>query len=172
MGVHIQILLGDRMGSDNHFDSVSFFKKSFEHINMGAGGITDDQTGRQMNHLRAILNHFITGIFDVAAGTPVAGRITDQLDFSVRVYAEGSFPVAQRAETLSACAAAVAIADNYSDFCLLTHFNSFQSLTIKCTRHPDRAILTAAILFLSISKQGMSVKLKNPPEKVRPDDFF
>jgi hypothetical protein len=103
------------MRAHNDLDLIPFFKKGFECIDMGTGGITNDHAGSQMNNLRAVLHHFFTRIFDVATRTTVARCKTDQLHFRVRVYAESPFLVPHRSETLPARTATVAITDDYSN---------------------------------------------------------
>jgi hypothetical protein len=68
-----------------------------------------------MNNLCAILDHLITSIFYVAAGTTIASCKSDLLNFGVRVNAKSPFPVPHRSETLPARTASVTIADNYSN---------------------------------------------------------
>jgi hypothetical protein len=85
---------------------------------MGAGGITDEHAGSQMDNLCAVLYHLFTCIFYIAAGTTVAGCKTNEFETGVRVYAESPFLVPHRPEALPARAATVAIADHDSNLCL------------------------------------------------------
>jgi hypothetical protein len=48
-----------------------------------------------MDHLRSVSRHFIHSIFNISAGTPIAGRIADNFDFHIPVSTERAFPVSQ-----------------------------------------------------------------------------
>jgi len=77
MSVHIEILFRYWVSADNDLDCVAVFKKGFEGIDMGTGGITNDHAGSYMNNLGAILHHLFTSIFYVADGTTIASRKSD-----------------------------------------------------------------------------------------------
>jgi hypothetical protein len=113
------------MRANNDLDPISFFKKRFERMDVGAGRIANDQAGCQMNNFRAVFDHLVARVFDVAAGASIAGCKTNQFNFGVRVYAESALFVPHGPEAFPARTATIAIADNYTQFRLWIHFNSF-----------------------------------------------
>jgi hypothetical protein len=114
------------MGSDNYFDAITFFKERLERIDMGTGRVADHHAGRQMDNFDAILYHLLARVLYVPPGASSAGGETDQFKFGVRINAERPFLVAHRPETFSSRAAAVAVADDYSNPCFGLHVNSFR----------------------------------------------
>ena len=54
------------MGAHNDLYPIALFKEHFESIDIRAGGITDNQTGGQMDNLGPVFHHFIAGVFYVA----------------------------------------------------------------------------------------------------------
>lgn len=68
------------MRADDNLYPISFFKESFEGMDIRAGGIANQQPGSQVDHLRPILHHFFSSVFDVAAWTAVTSGVAYQFN--------------------------------------------------------------------------------------------
>ena len=122
LGVHVQIFLWNWMGAQNHFYAIFFLEEIFESVDVRAGRISHQQTSRQVDHLRAIFDHFVAGIFNISAWTSGTGGVADQFNVGVSINAEGAFAVSHRSQAFSACASAISVSDNDPNFCLFFHY--------------------------------------------------
>ncbi len=95
---------------------IARIKERPEDRDMGTRRVPHHQPGRQMDDLGTVLHYLLAGGLDVAAGTPIAGGIADQLYLLVGVDAEGAFPIAQRAQALPTRTTPVTVTDDDAQF--------------------------------------------------------
>ena len=68
----IEVFPGNGMGPVHDFQPVPRLDEIVKIGDSRAGRITDNHSGGQMDDFRAVVPHFLHGVFDVSAGTPVA----------------------------------------------------------------------------------------------------
>ena len=81
--MRVQVLVRNRVGADDHLDRIALFQESLERRNMRARWVANEHAGGQMNDFGAIFEHFVCGVFDVAAWATIASRKSDQIKFGI-----------------------------------------------------------------------------------------
>ena len=79
MGMHIQVLLRDRMRAKDYFYRISFLEEFYKGFQVWTGWVTDHEPGGQMNDLGTITDHFLSCVFNIASGAAITGCISNQL---------------------------------------------------------------------------------------------
>jgi len=109
------------MGSDDDTNAVTLLHKTREVIDAGTGRIADEETRGQMDVGDAVLDHFLSGVFDIPARAAAAAREARHLDLRALVGGKGSFPIPERSKAFSSGAASIAIADDDADASFISH---------------------------------------------------
>lgn len=112
------------MCSHHYLNRVAVFQELDEIFDIRARRVSYYQPCRQVDHFGTVLDHLISGVLNIPAGTPIAGGIPYQLKFFISVIAERALFLAHSPQAFSARAASVAVTYDDANSGLFFHLTS------------------------------------------------
>ena len=154
-GVGLAVFFRDRMCAHNYFHAVFFMYEVAEVGDVRTGRITYNHAGRKMNDLGTVHLHLFGSVLNIPARAAVTRGKTHKFDVNAFVDAECSLLVVQRTEAFASSACAIAITNDDSNFCFLTHDVLLgPSVSTQTPRKEDEQKLTSPLNLFRLFRLG------------------
>src|SRR5659263_302464 len=113
--MNLEVLLRDRVSSDNHRDAILLLDEPSEVVDPRARWIAHKHARSQMNDRHPVLLHLGGSVFDIPPGAPAARDTANKFYFFPHINTESPLAVLHGPEALPSCTCMVPVAHNHPD---------------------------------------------------------